>query len=195
MIIRFFKKITDKRIQDISRSKMNLNFGESVLMKRCGFSIVELIIAIGILSLILLISIPRFDKERYTFREDVEKFKINVRNYRMEAMDTHKEVVIYIDKTGYVIKNSGRLYKKTYLNKGNYILSKFKSISFYQPGRTGAPSMGCTVFIYNEKNKYLERLTVAVASGRIHSYVENYYDPEIKSNIDHYMKYGVVNYD
>lgn len=163
--------------------------------KKNGFSIIEVVISMGLISIILLICIPKFDTEKYLFRGDVENFKINVRNYRMEAMDTHKQTQIIFDKTGYVVKIRGRLYKKIYLNKGNYILSKFEGINFHQPGRTGAPSMGCTTFIYNEKNKYLERLTVGVASGRIHSYVEDYYDLEFRSRIDNLMKNNVARYD
>ncbi|SFE74419.1 pilus assembly FimT family protein [Peptostreptococcus sp. D1] len=151
-------------------------------VKREGFSTLEIMVAVSLIALIFSIAYLGINFNDKEFQTAVFETKSDLREYLIKSSDEYYKYSILLVKNGYEIYQKNNLVREKKFPQNIYILSGEKSIGYYSTSRFGAPNRGFTIYVFDERNKNLERITMMLGSGRVISYEEDYL--EKKSLID-----------
>lgn len=148
-----------------------------MLRNQRGITLIELIIVIVIMSIILVISMPKSDiLINYKEKKELMNFKNNLVFARNSAIleTTMYRIDIYPNENYYIIyKFSDKLerVKREDLKSGlRFEKSPLKRIQVvFNP--SGAPWQGKSIFLINSKNEKI-KITIAPATGKVYIYFE-----------------------
>lgn len=155
---------------------MNGGIRENKMLKDIkGFSLIELIIVISILSILLII--PMFKGNSilsYKERIELKEFKNDINYARNKAIIESKlyRVKINCEENSYTIYKSGssvESVKKKELTEGikiNYTNIRNDEIEF---SHSGAPLEAGTIFLENKQEQGIE-ITITPATGKVNIY-------------------------
>lgn len=130
-----------------------------------GFTLIELIVTLTIMSLLLAIAVPRFDINSGYMEKMINEFAMDVRNVQMENMKTPSagyEIKIYSNKY-YVRKNMN--IEKTVNFKDGYTIyyNNGDSISFTYDGE---PKKAGTFTITDTRTSKIKQVSIVPVTGR-----------------------------
>lgn len=143
---------------------------------RKGFSTIEMIMAIFVISLIFsLIFVINYsydsDFDKYSY-----KIKADLREYIIKSSNDFGKYILLFSGNKYYIYKRNTVIDTVVLPSDIFVLPKDTRIDLLNTSRFGAPSKGNTIYIYNKKTKNLERITIMLGSGRVFSYKDKYED-------------------
>jgi prepilin-type N-terminal cleavage/methylation domain-containing protein len=130
-----------------------------------GLTLIELLVVLALISIIVVISIPKLGINNYTLLSEAKELCMDIRESRFVKMTTGENYKILLNTNGYILFNGSKTIKTVTLSKGNVIYYDDQEIRFSD---TGAPVYGgTTITIKNlETNKYYQ-ISIVVGSGRI----------------------------
>jgi len=132
-----------------------------------GFTLIEMVVTIAVLSIVLAIAIPRFDLNTGYMEKMVNEFATDVRYVQMENMKmpaSGYEINIYKNSNKYDVRKNMDI-KKTVIFKDRYTIN-------YNNGDTigfaydGGPKNAGTFTITDIKTNKTKRLTIVPTTGR-----------------------------
>lgn len=133
-----------------------------------GFTIVELIVTIGFLSLLLSMVILKYDRQPHYLLADSKVLRDDLRKIKYLTMtEGDSNIKIVFDKYSYSIREGSKIKEKIYLNPGFKLNNNFEdnTVSF---AYSGSPSNGGgTVSVFDELSKKYCEITVVPGTGRI----------------------------
>jgi len=136
-------------------------------MKNNGFTIIELIVTIAILSIVLAISLPKISIDFGNMDKMANEFIYDVRYIQMENMKNpgqNYKILIYADSRKYIIINNDRK-EKTVTFKDRYIIS-YSNIGSIGFNSEGTPVNAGTFTITDNKTKRIKSISIVPTSGR-----------------------------
>ncbi|MEG0249922.1 MAG: hypothetical protein RR561_03160 [Peptostreptococcus sp.] len=149
---------------------------------------VEIIVTLTIIGLIFMIGTPKMKSRNVEFNSLIYEFKSDLRIVGTRSMNRIDSYTILLNKNNYSIYENNKKIKNKKFKSGYFILSAKKRIEYTNTSRLGAPDRGMTIYIFDSKEKELERITIMIGSGRIMSYREDYLDDNNKKLIDHLIE-------
>ncbi|MDY4128434.1 hypothetical protein [Peptostreptococcus porci] len=159
-------------MKNILDDNIKKDIGENI--KRKGFGTLEIIVAISLIAIIFSIAYLGINFDSKEFQTAVFETKSDLREYLIKSSDEYYKYSILLVRNGYEIYQKNNLIREKKFPKNIYILSGERSINYYSTSRFGAPDRGFTIYVFDEKNKNLERITMMLGSGRVVSYEEDY---------------------
>lgn len=142
-------------------------YGILCAMKNNGFTIIEMIVTIAILSVVLVISIPKVSIDFGYMDKMANGFVFDVRYIQMENMKNpglNYKIRIYADLRKYIISNNDRL-EKTVTFKERYIIS-YSNIGPIGFNSEGTPVNAGTFTITDSKTKKFKSISIVPTTGR-----------------------------
>ena len=142
-------------------------YGTLYAMKNNGFTIIELIVTIAILSIVLAISLPKISIDFGNMDKMANEFIYDVRYIQMENMKNpgqNYKILIYADSRKYIIINNDRK-EKTVTFKDRYIIS-YSNIGSIGFNSEGTPVNAGTFTITDNKTKRIKSISIVPTSGR-----------------------------
>lgn len=136
-------------------------------LNKNGFTIVELIVVIGMLGLLFSVAVPMIDMNHYNLLTAGKALRDNIKAVKYETMTEGTYVRILFDKYSYRVMEGSKVKNKVLMNNGIKIVQNFKdsTVTF---NYNGAPlTGGGTVSILDEKTKKYCEITVVPSTGRI----------------------------
>lgn len=132
-----------------------------------GLTIIELIVVIGMLSLLMSIALPKIDNSDYKLMEIAKTLRDDIRYVRYMKMTEGENLRVLLQKSKYSILEGTRKIKEVNLGSNFSLNQNFKDnqIAF---SFNGAPSTsgGTITLINNTNGKYCE-ITVVPGTGRV----------------------------
>ncbi|MGI5998826.1 MAG: pilus assembly FimT family protein [Lutispora sp.] len=132
-----------------------------------GLTVIELIVVIGMLSLLMTFSLPKIDTSNYKLMEISKALRDDIRYVRYIKMTEGENLRVFFQKTKYSILEGTKKVKEVSLGSKFSLYQNFKDsqIAF---SFNGAPSTsGGTITLVNNTNgKYCE-ITVVPGTGRV----------------------------
>ena len=138
------------------------------MKKMKGFTLIELIVVISLMSIFLLIAIPKIGFYiRFNEHQQIRQIKKDILYAKTQAIvkgNIHKFSYDAINNT-YSIQENATVIKRVYLKNGLEFSYKGSGtvITF---SRTGAPSNGDTINLHN-KNKKKYKITITPVVGKV----------------------------
>lgn len=148
-------------------------------MKRRGFSIIELVVAILLVGLIMYFSFPKYSTRGIIYRDTVFSLETNLRKLNISAANQISNYLLRIEKEKYCIYKNKNVVSAYNIPKNIYILTTDNMIDFSLITRTGAPTKGKTIYIFDKINKNLSRITIMIGSGRVMTYKDDYFSNKL----------------
>ena len=132
-----------------------------------GLTIIELIVVIGILSLLMSMVFPKIDSNNYKLMEIAKTLKDDIRYIRYMKMTEGENLRILLQKSKYSILEGSKKVREVNLGNNFSLYQNFKDsqIAF---SFNGAPSTsGGTIILVNNTNGKACEITVVPGTGRI----------------------------
>lgn len=136
------------------------------MKNRKGLTLIELICVIGLLSIIMLIVIPKLYTNNIILMTYSKQLCNDIRNVRFTKMVEGKQYQIRFNDSCYYVLEGTTVIKKVSLNNNIKIKHNFIG-NYIRFSHTGAPNRGGTVKIINNNNNDYMEITVVPASGRV----------------------------
>jgi len=132
-----------------------------------GLTIIELIVVIGILSLLTSIALPNIDASNYELMEISNSLRDDIRYVRYMKMTEGDNFRVFFQRTKYTILEGSKKIKEVKLKNRYSLYQNFigSQIAF---SFNGAPSTsGGTIYLVNDDNGRYCEITVVPGTGRI----------------------------
>lgn len=141
-------------------------------MKRKGLTLIELLLTVSIISILLLITIPKLKVvERIKVKNDIKNIYTNINKCRNLAISSSKEATIDFQSKGqytYSIKGKNIVVKYSpFINISDY--SNKKIFKFTKRGVPGIEGAGTIIFTTDRCNY---KITVEPVTGKVNLYEE-----------------------
>ncbi len=139
--------------------------------KSKGYTLLELIITIAIISIIVSISIPKLKLSTYNLKPSGTKLCQEIRNIRYISMTDNTLYNIILNKDSYYIRKGTKIIKNATLDKNLILSDNFNDLaseySTVQFNHNGAPMYAGTIKIRDKNSgKYIE-ITIVPVTGRV----------------------------
>ena len=133
-----------------------------------GFTIIELIVTLGFLSMLLSLVVPKIDITPYYLLADARTLRDDLRDIKYSIMtEGDLTLRIVLGNYSYSLKQGTKVIKTVQLNPGIRINNNFTSATIgfsYNGSPAGA---GGTVSVIDEISKKYCEITIVPATGRI----------------------------
>lgn len=132
-----------------------------------GFTLIEMVITITVISIIFAIAIPRFDINAGYMEKTANEFAMDVRYIQMENMknpNADYEIEVNMISNDYCVKN-GISIEKTVSFKNRYTID-YNNGSVISFSYGGAPKKAGTFTITDTKTGDIKQVTIVPATGR-----------------------------
>ena len=132
-----------------------------------GFTLIEMVITITVISIIFAIAVPRFDINTGYMEKMANEFAMDVRYVQMENMknpDANYEIEVNAISDDYYVKN-GMSIEKSVAFKSRYTIN-YNNGSVIRFSYEGAPIKAGTFTITDTKTGDLKQVTIVPATGR-----------------------------
>lgn len=133
---------------------------------KAGLTLIELIVTVGMLSLLMLIVLPKIDMSNYKLIEISKNLRDDIRYVRYIAMTEGDILRIFFQRNRYLILEGTKIIKEVRLDSNFSLYQNFKDNLIYF-SYNGAPSTsGGTIDVVKSDGKYTE-ITVVPGTGRV----------------------------
>ena len=132
-----------------------------------GFTLVELIVVIGVLSLLMAIGLPRLETNTYRLMNVSKGLRDDIRYVRCIKMTEGQHLRVFFQRTRYLVFEGSKAVKVVNLPMGFSLYHNFSG-SQTEFSFNGAPiTGGGTVVLVNDISKKYCEVTVVPGTGRI----------------------------
>jgi len=132
-----------------------------------GFTVVELIVVIGVLSLLMAIALPRLETSTYRLMDVSKGLRDDIRYVRCIKMTEGQHLRVFFQRTRYLVFEGTKAVKVVNVPMGYSLYHNFSG-SQTEFSFNGAPiTGGGTVVLVNDINKKYCEITVVPGTGRI----------------------------
>jgi len=136
------------------------------IKSEAGLTLIELIIVIGMLSLLMMIVLPKIDTSNYKLIEISKNLRDDIRYIRYMAMTEGDNLRIVFQRNRYLILEGSKTVKEVRLDSNFSLYQNFRDSMVYF-SYNGAPSTsGGTITVVNNDGRYTE-ITVVPGTGRV----------------------------
>lgn len=135
-----------------------------------GFTLVELMILIAVLSIILALVLPRLNFQDMLLKKEAYLLCWNIRKVRMQNMTDGTERQMELTATTYKIQNGPRDLEIYHFDDSIQIWDNLDSdpfVSRLKFSYYGSPNESGTIMIRNTKTKRYMEITIVPSSGRV----------------------------
>lgn len=137
-----------------------------ILRMKKGVTLIELLLVLAIISMIILITVPRIKTTNYWLKSNSKMLRDDIRYIRYMKMVEGKNCKILLGYDHYCVVENGRERKRVVIENDLKIVHNFYDGNVYF-SHIGSPNQGGTIKIIDDKtNKYCE-ITIVPATGRV----------------------------
>lgn len=137
------------------------------MRKNNGFTLIELVVTVAVLSVVMLMTVPRIDMDFGYLDKMSREFVTDIRYVQMENMKTPNSAyeikIQQSNKTYYIRKNMN--IEKTVIFKDRYNIN-FNNGDVIGFTYDGAPKKAGTFTITDTKTLKIKQITIVPATGR-----------------------------
>jgi len=137
------------------------------LQDKKGLTIVELVVVIGILSLVLSIVLPRLDTGTYRLLAASKTLRDDIRYVRYMKMTEGQNLRILFQRKKYHLLQGTKVVKEVTLESDFSLYQNFKDGQIAFSFNGGPSTSGGTATLVNNKDKKYCEVTVVPGTGRI----------------------------
>ena len=148
---------------------MNIIWQKEAELNKKGFTLIELIVTIGLLIILFSIVVSRINTDRYYMEKISKELLYDMKDIKVKNMTSENDsytMTFYPDF--YILKvgtNTGiKQYKKVELKEDFLFMYSFQNISF---NYRGSPSQGQTITLKDLKTEAIKEITIIPVTGRI----------------------------
>lgn len=132
--------------------------------KQKGYTLIELILVMSLMSLLAAIAIPRIDKTPFNMKIYSRKLCADIRYIRLMKMTEGGGYRILLHEEYYRVLNGTKELKTVELPTHMHLLYPAQVIRFKL---NGAPSWAGTIYVRDKKSGSYYEITIVPASGRV----------------------------
>ncbi len=148
---------------------MNIIWQKEAELNKKGFTLIELIVTIGLLIILFSIVVPRINTDRYYMEKISKELLYDMKDIKVKNMTSENDsytMTFYPDY--YILKvgtNTGiKQYKKVELKEDFLFTYSFQNLTF---NYRGSPSHGQTITLKDIKTEAIKQITIIPVTGRI----------------------------
>lgn len=136
------------------------------MKNRKGLTLIELICIIGLLSILMIILIPKLYTNNIILMNYSKQLCSDIRNIRFTKMVEGEQYQIRFNASYYYVLKGTKVIKKVSFNNNIKLNHNFIG-NYIRFSHTGAPNRGGTIKIINNNNNDYTEITIVPASGRV----------------------------
>ncbi|AOT68169.1 type II secretion system protein [Geosporobacter ferrireducens] len=133
-------------------------------VKQKGYTLIELVLVVSLMSLLTSIAAPRMDKTFFNMKVYSRELCADIRYIRLMKMTEGGAYRILLHEEYYRVLNGSKELKTVELPKHMQLLYPAQVIRFNQ---NGAPSWSGTISVRDKKSGRYYEITIVPASGRV----------------------------
>lgn len=132
-----------------------------------GYTLIELILVLAVVSILLLVSVVKVDIKKFKLEAEAKVMYSDIRYVKLMTMSEGGSYRFIFSENGYQVNKGVKRIKTVKIDKEFKIIDNFKrnEIAFNYSG--AIRSQGGTITLLNKKNKERFEITIMPCSGRI----------------------------
>jgi len=147
----------------------NISEKKEVNLNKKGFTLIELIVTIGLLIILLSIVFPKINLDRYYMDKVAKELLYDLKDIKVKMMTTDGPAYsMTISEDHYMLKigKDKRIYqyKKFELKEGYKFIYSYQDVAF---NFNGAPHQSQTIRILNTETNEIREISIVLGTGRI----------------------------
>ena len=148
---------------------MNIIWQKEAELNKKGFTLIELIVTIGLLFILFSIVVPRINTDRYYMEKISKELLYDMKDIKVKNMTSdNSSYTMTFYPNFYTLKvgtNTGiKQYKKVELKEDFMLMYSFENITF---NYRGSPNHGQTIILKNLETLATKEITIIPVTGRI----------------------------